>query len=224
MSQATCNLINVSGNGGHMDAWQKQCLGFALVDETDAGTLAVYHVSVSDGGVGPTGAWLLPDPEPDTVRSLLTQRVIDGTSDGVRLTQSIIGETITPARLSSLVEACEKAQQGLIEAWEMYRDEEPVKRAKLKPLKAQTWPDFSDDGDAATILERVGKKPYLPETDPAMRDVFALANLVRYVVGAWYDLETERTTRAYLNGDNDERNLYPIEWAEAHQPYWPKAK
>jgi hypothetical protein len=49
-----------------MDMWQKECRGFALVDETTAGTLAVHHVSVSEGGVNPTGAWLLPDPEPDT--------------------------------------------------------------------------------------------------------------------------------------------------------------
>ncbi len=208
-----------------MDAWKKQPRGFALVDETDTGTLAVYHVSVADGvGAMPTGAWLLPDPDPGTVRNLMTHRVIEGTSDGVRLTQSIIQEPIAPARLASLVEACEKAEQELQDAWELYRDEEPVKRAKLRPLKARTWPDFSEDGDAATILKRVGQQPYFPETDPAMRDVFALANLVRYVVGAWYDLETERTTRAYLNGGNTERNLYPTEWAAAHPPYWPKVK
>lgn len=208
-----------------MDAWHRKSLGFALVDETAAGTLAVHHVSVSEElGVLPTGAWLLPDPDPGTVRDLLTQRVIDGTSDGVRLAQSIIQDQIASARLSGLVEACEKSERELIEAWESYRDEQPVKRAKLVPLKAPAWPDFTDDGDAATILQRVGKRPYSPDTPAEMRDIISLSNLVRYVVEAWFDLETERITRAFLNGGNTERNLYPTDWAAAHPPYWPKAK
>lgn len=208
-----------------MNAWQRESLGFALVDETVKGTLAVHHVSVSEEmGVLPTGAWLLPDPDPGMVRDLLAQRVIEGTSDGVRLAQSLIQDEIAPARLSGLVEACEKSEQELIEAWESYRDEQPVKRAKLVPLKARTWPDFTDDGDAETILNRVGKRPYSPDTPVEMRDVIALSNLVRYVVEAWYDLETERISRAYLNGGNTERNLYPTEWAAAHPPYLPKVK
>lgn len=206
-----------------MDTWQRESLGFALVDETAAGTLAVHHVSVSEElGVLPTGAWLLPDPDPGAVRDLLTQRVIDGTSDGVRLAQSITQEQIAPARLSGLVEACEKSERELIEVWESYRDEQPVKRAKLVPLKAPTWPEFTEDGDAATILQRVGKRPYSPDTPVEMRDIIALSNLVRYVVEAWYELETERISRAFLNGGNTERNLYPTDWAAAHPPYWPK--
>jgi hypothetical protein len=207
-----------------MDTWQREPLGFALVDETTAGTLAVHHVSVSEElGVLPTGAWLLPDPDPGVVRDLLTHRVIDGTSDGIRLTQAIIQEQIAPARLSGLVRSCETSQQELTAAWESYRDEQPVKRANLVPLKAPTWPDFTDDGDAATILQRVGKRPYSPDTPVEMRDIIALAYLVSYVVEAWYDLETERISRAYLNGGNTERSLYPTNWAKAHPPYWPRA-
>jgi hypothetical protein len=208
-----------------MESWRKEPLGFALVDETTSGTLAIHHVSVREElGVAPTGAWLLEDPDPGVVRDLLTHRVIDGTSDGVRLTESIIRESVEPARLSGLVEACEAAEQELTAAWELYRDEEPVKRANLVPLKARTWPTFTEDGDAATILERVGKRPYSPDTPVEMRDIISLATLVRYVVEAWFDLETERITRAYLNGGNTERSLYPPDWAKDHPPYWPKVK
>lgn len=207
-----------------MNKWQSEPLGFALVDETVAGALAIHHVSVSaDLGVSLSGAWLLQEPKPGVVRDLMTHRVIEGTSDGVLLTQSIIQERIAPARLAGLVDACEQAEQDLIDVWESYRDEQPIKRKNLVPLKAQTWPDFTEDGDAAGILQRVGKRPYSPDTPAEMRDILALARLVSYVVEAWYDLETERITRAFLRGGDAERTLYPPDWARAHPPYWPKA-
>jgi hypothetical protein len=206
-----------------VDTWKTEPLGFALVDETEPGTLAVHHVSVSTEGIGPTGAWLLPNPDPGTVRSLLTHRVIEGTSDGVILAQALIQEPIAPARLASLVEACERSEAELTAAWLAYRDEQPARRAKLVPLKAPTWPDFTEDGDAATILQRVGKWPYPPGTPAEMRDVMAVSALVTYVLEAWHELETERIARAFLHGGNTERHLYPPEWAAAHPPYWPKA-
>lgn len=210
-----------------MEAWQEKPLGFTLVDETKKGALAVHHVSVSEKdserkGVTLTGAWLLPDPDPQTVRNLLSHRITVGTIDGIALAERIIREKFGSADLAVLVASCEKVEADLNATWQEYRDAEPKKRENLKPLNAPTWPAIGDDGDAARILKRVGKKPYADGTPTEMRDILSLAYLVRFIMGAWYDLETERISRAYLRGEDESRNLYPPTWLAQHRVYWPK--
>ena len=116
----------------------------------------------------------------------------------------------------------EDAEQALVETWVAYRDEEPKKRAKLKPLAARTWPAVGEDGDAAKILKRVGRSPYPDSTPTNMRDIIALARLVGYVMETWYDLEAERISRAYLNEGDTTRRLYPPEWLAKYPPFWPQ--
>ena len=205
--------------------WKDVPLGFALVDESNAGALIVHHVSVSDEGAKFTGMWEFLDPEnqPTVVRDRLTHWIVIGTRDGIDRAEKVMGHIVTSADLAGLVLACEKAEQELVETWEVYRDEEPKKRANLKPLAARTWPSVSEDGDAAKILKRVGKLPFPESTPNDSRDILALARLIAYVIDTWFDLETDRISRAYLNEGDVIRRLYPTEWLTQFPPYWPKA-
>lgn len=204
--------------------WKNLPLGFALVDESKSGALLVHHVSVSSDGTSFTGMWKFPDPEsePTVVRDRLTHRIVVGTRDGMSRAEKVLGHAVTSANLAGLVAACEEAEQGLVETWEAYRDEEPKKRANLKPLAARTWPAVGEDGDAAKILKRVGKAAYPDSSPRESRDILALARLVSYVIDTWYDLETDRTSRAYLNAGDTTRRLYPPDWLAHFPPYWPK--
>lgn len=204
-----------------MQPWQVQPLGFAIVDETRPGVLVVHHVSIDDEHVASTGLWELVKPQAERTRNLLTHRIPLGTLDGVRLTEKILGERLRSADLAGLVAACESAEVQLNETWEAYRDEEPKKRANLKPLQARNWPLISSDGDAARILENIGRKPFPSTTPKDMRDILALANLTRYIIETWYELESERISRAYLRGNSEARDLYPPAWLSSNPPYWP---
>lgn len=206
-----------------MEAWKERPLGFALVDESTSGALLVHHVSVRDeDGICMSGLWEFPDPDPQIVRDRLTHRIIIGTRDGIARTEKVLGHSIDSADLAGFVTSCENAEVALNQMWLEYRDEEPKKRANLKPLSARTWPAVSEDGDAAKILKRVGRRPYSLGTPKEMRDIIALSQLVAYVIETWYELETDRTSRGYLNQGERERNLYPPEWVAQFPPYWPK--
>lgn len=206
-----------------MDNWKDKPLGIAVVDESKMGTLLIHHVTVGAEGIGLSGIWELIDPSPNEVSDRLTHYIIIGTRDGIDRTEQIIGQPIRSADLAGFVAACEAADEALNEAWQEYQDEEPKKRAHLKPLAARSWPAVSEDGDAAKILKRVGRTPHPPTTPTLTRDVLSLANLVKYVIETWYELETDRMSRAYLNQGDTERRLYPTEWLNQFPPYWPKA-
>lgn len=207
-----------------MEAWKARPLGFALVDESNSGALLVHHVSVRDeDGITMSGLWDFPDPDPQIVRDRLTHRIIIGTRDGIARTEKILGHSINSADLAGFVTACEEVDEALNNIWREYQNEEPKKRSNLKPLAARSWPPISEDGDAARILKRVGRVPYPSTTPTEVRDVLALANLVKYVVDTWYELETDRISRAYLNQGDTQRRLYPVDWVAKFPPYWPKA-
>jgi hypothetical protein len=207
-----------------MDEWKAlPPLGFAVVDETRSGLLAINHVSVHEElGITRSGSWLLSNPDPWDVRDRLTHRILVGTDDGIRLTESTLKESLPSADLSEMVQDCEEAERLLNRTWQAYRDAEPKKRAKLKPLNAPKWPTITKDGDAARILKRVGKRGYPDSAPVEMRDVLALSSLVVYILDAWFELESERLGRAYLRGEEEDRLLYPPNWLARHSAYWPK--
>lgn len=209
--------------GESMEDWKSQPLGFALVDQAKSGNLLIHHVSIREEGVFFTGLWSLNNPDSKIVQDRLTHWLITGTRDGMAQIEAVLGENIHAANLAGLVTACEKADKSLNEIWQEYRDEEPRKRANLKPLAARTWPMVGEDGEAAKILKRVGRSPFPQSAPNETRDILALANLVSYVIETWYDLETDRLSRKYLQMDEDKRHLYPPEWLNKHRPYWPKA-
>ena len=207
-----------------MESWKTIPLGFAVVDETRGGSIAIHHVSISeDTGVTLSGAWLLDSPEPSVVRSLCTHRIVVGTRDGIERLENVLEYAVGSAELSGLVAACEKAESDLSEMWTAYRDEQPQRRASLKPLNAPTWPVITEDGEAALILQRVGMKGFPDNCPDEMKDVLALANLVSFVMRQWFELESERLTRPYLRGDSTQRCTFPKTWLEQNPPYWPKA-
>jgi hypothetical protein len=163
--------------------------------------------------------WLLEDPEPGIVRDLLTHFIVTGTRDGLDAASGLTGAALSTADLAALVEACESAEAHLRAAWQEYQDAEPRKRANLKPLGARAWPQVAEDGDAAAILTAAGTSPF-PESTPAeARDLLARTKLVAKVLGIWWELETERTSRSYLPGGD--RQLFPSAWLAANPPYWP---
>jgi hypothetical protein len=106
--------------------------------------------------------------------------------------------------------------------WQAYKEEEPLKRANLVGLEAQSWPNITEDGEAAEILKRVGRAPYSDGTPEGMRDSLALTRLVSYVLNSWWDLETERLSRGYLNEGDKDRRLLPPQWVADNPPWWPK--
>ncbi len=205
-----------------MDNWKSKPMGFAIVDESKSGALLIHHVSVRNEGVKKTGLWKFDEPQPQDVNGRLAHWIVIGTKVGIEKTQQVLGEQFRSADLAGLVAACEETEETLNKTWQDHQDEEPKKRANLTPLAARTWPAISEDGDAAKILERVGKIPFPPSAPKEMRDILALANLVSYVIETWHDLETDRTSRDYLNDGDKERRLYPKSWAETCPPYWPK--
>ena len=209
-------------NGGRMDLWRNEPLGFVLVDEPEMGSLAVHHLSVSrTAGVEVSGAWLLRTPDPAVVRDLLTQRIVVGTASGVTLTNKLVGEPIRSADLALLVTTAQQVANELEATWRAYRDQSPKKRSKLKPVNTPTWPTIIPTDDAATILIRAGKVPFQPQTPLEMRGIIALATLVRLVMVAWYGLETERLSRSYLRGGDGTRRLFPSDWLTDNGPYRP---
>ena len=152
-----------------METWQAKPLGFAIVDETSRGNLAVHHVSILEDGIFASGLWDLPAGIPKKeIQDRITHWIIVGTSDGIAATKKICGETLQSADLSGLVGACEAEEARLQAEWEKYRDFEPKKRSKLKPLAARNWPAVQDDGDAAKLLKKVGRRPYVDQTPPDM--------------------------------------------------------
>jgi len=205
-----------------MDEWKMKPLGFAIVDEAKSGNLLIHHVSIREEGVFFSGLWNLQGVDPKGVQDRLTHWLIVGTRDGIAHAETLLGQEIHAADLAGLVAACEEADKSLNETWLEYRDEEPKKRANLKPLAARIWPAVGEDGDAAKILKRVGQSPFPQSTPIETRDILALAKLVAYVIETWYDLETDRLFRKYLNDEEGQRNLYPSEWLSKHHPYWPK--
>ncbi len=205
-----------------MTDWKLDPLGFAVVDETNLGGLAIHHVSIRDEGVFFTGAWILRGPQPKEIQDRLSHRIPIGTVDGIKRIEAILGESFHSADLTDLVAACETAEESLNATWREYQSEEPKKRVNLVPLAARTWPAVTEDGDAARILKQIGKQPHPESTPPEMRDVLALARLVGYISETWYELEGERISRAYLNEGDTNRSLYPPAWLKAHPPYWPK--
>jgi len=187
--------------------------------------LAVHHVSVSDDGVSASGLWELPlKGSKSTLTNLLTHWVPIGTRDGIAATNRILGRKVVSADLASLVSACEASEVQLQDHWSAYQGLEPKKRANLKPLAAKTWPAIADDGDAARLLEKLGKSPYAQNTPVEMRDIIAMSRLVMTVADTWFELESERLSRSYLAGTDTTRSLYPPEWIAKHPPYWPKGK
>lgn len=206
-----------------MDNWKQWPLGFAVADETKNKTLALHHVSISVEGVAATGLWEVDLADKELIRTLVTHRIPIGTADGVAVLKKTLGRSTKSADLARFVAACEQAEDDLQASWMEYRDLEPKKRANLVPLAARTWPAVAEDGDAAKILKKVGRQPYSATTPPSMKDIIAMARLVMYVAETWMELESERLSRAYLVGDNPERNLYPPQWLKDHRVYWPKA-
>lgn len=206
-----------------MEEWKSKPLGFALVDENKSGELLIHHVSIRDEGVFFSGLWNLKDADVEMIQDRLAHWLILGTRDGIAHIEALLGHEIQAANLAELVAACEEADKELNELWLEYREEQPRKRANLKPLAARTWPAVGEDGDAAKILKRVGRSPFPRSTPTDTRDILALANLVSYVIETWYDLETDRLSRKYLQGEEVQRNLYPPDWLSKHGPYWPKS-
>jgi len=205
--------------GGQVDAWKSTPLGVAVVDRTSDGTLAIHHVAVGDDGILLSGIWNLSDPSEGEVADRLAHWIVTGTRDGLEYTQDVLGADLPVVDLAGLVDACESAEESLQESWEKYRDAEPRKRANLKPLAARSWPTVAEDGDAAVTLSAAGVSPYPESTPVVMRDVLAFARLVQHVLLSWWELETERTSRAYLGGG--ERQPFPPDWLASHPPYWP---
>ena len=201
-----------------MDGWKATPLGVAVVDQTPSGAFGVHHVCVSADGVRLSGMWLLDNPEPGMVRDLLTHFIVTGTRDGLDAARGLTGDALSTVDLAALVEACEEAEAQLQAAWQEHQDAEPRKRANLKPLDAKAWPQVADDGDAAD-LTAAGTSPFPESTPTEARDLLAHTKLVAKVVGTWWELETERTSRSYLpSGD---RQLFPAAWLAANPPYWP---
>lgn len=207
-----------------MEAWQEQPLGFAIVDETSKGHLAIHHVSILEEGIFASGLWDLPEATPKKeIQDRITHWIVVGTNDGIAALNKRLGKKVKSADLSGLVAACETEEARLQAEWEQYRDQEPKKRSKLKPLAARNWPAVQDDGDAAKLLKRVGRRPYVEETPRDMRDIIAFSRLITYIMETWYELESERLGRHYLHTDeDDQRELFPPNWLKKHPPYWPK--
>ena len=197
--------------------WQSAPLGMAVVDET-AGGLAIHHITI-DGDL--TGIWFLPAPSRAEVIDRLAHWIVVGTKDGIDRTEAILEESVGSADLAGLVAAAEEAQDSLETAWLKYKEGESKKRANLKPLAAPSWPLITADGDAATILGRIGRQPFCDSTPEAMRDVLALARLVQYLVMLWRDLEMERTSRTYVSDGTPPMPL-PPQWVDRNPPWWPK--
>jgi len=206
--------------------WQWNPLGFAIVHETSRGNLAIHHVSILEDGIFASGLWDLPAGTPKKeIQDRITHWIIVGTSDGIAATKKICGETLPSADLSGLVGACEAEEARLQAEWEKYRDLEPKKRSKLKPLAARNWPAVQADGDAAKLLKKVGRRPYVDQTPLDMRDIIAFSRLIIYIMETWYELESERLARHYLHSEQDQdRQLFPPDWLKRHSPYWPKVK
>jgi len=205
-----------------MTDWKLDPLGFAVVDETQKGDLAIHHVSIRDEGVFYTGAWVLRGPSSKEIQDRLRHWIPIGTVDGITKIKATIKESFTSANLTTLVTACEAAEDSLNETWREYQNKEPKKRANLVPLGAHTWPSVTKDVDAARILKQIGRQPPPESTPSEMRGVLALARLVGYISETWYELEGERISRAYLNNGDTRRAKYPPTWLKAHPPYWPK--
>lgn len=201
-----------------MADWKSLPLGLAVVDETAAG-LAVHHVTI-EGSL--TGIWFMPEPSRAEVVARLAHWIVVETKDGIHRAEMILGESLGLADLAGLVAAAEESQDALEAVWLDYKEGELKERANLKPLAAPSWPLITEDGDAATILGRIGMQPFPSNTPEEMRDVLALARLVQYLVTLWRDLETERTSRTYLSDGTPPRPL-PPRWQEANPPWWPKA-
>lgn len=215
-----------AGNGWEGDAmmqdWMRRPLGIAVVDETEGGGLAVMHVSVSVDGVTQSGAWHFPSATAEDLSPRLAHWVVIGTRDGVNQTEELIGEQVATGDLASLVAAAEEAEVELVQAWEAYKEEAPLKRANLVELNARSWPSITEDGEAADILRRVNRQPYSDGTPELMRDSIALTRLVSYVLDSWWNLETERLSRNYLNEGDKARRLLPIQWVADNPPWWPR--
>jgi hypothetical protein len=205
--------------------WKDFPLGIAVVDESKDGSLLIHHVPIRDTKKETrlSGIWKLSDPTTREVNDRISHWIIIGTRDGVERTESVLGHPIETADLAEFVAACEEANEALNDVWQEYQDEEPRKRLNLTPLAARSWPAIGEDGDAARIMKRVGQIPYPPSAPTEMRDILVLANLVKYVADTWYDLETDRISRAYLNRGDIQRRLYPKDWFAKFSPYWPKA-
>lgn len=203
-----------------MGDWKAVPLGITVVDEASDGSLLIHHVAVREDGIALSGIWQMDTPKPHQVNDRLTHWIVTGTRDGLAKVSGILGADMALVDLAGLVEACEAAEVELQAQWEQYRDSEPRKRANLKPLAARTWPQISEDGDAATALTAAGISPYPDSTPALMRDLLAHTRLVQHVVTTWWELETERTSRSYLGGGLG-RDLFPPDWLTAHPPYWP---
>lgn len=203
---------------------QQLPLGFAVVDETTKRHLAIHHVSILEEGILASGLWDLPIETPRSeIQDRITGWIVVGTNDGIAALNERLGQEVKSADLSGLVDACETEEARLQAEWEQYRDQEPRKRSKLKPLTARNWPAVQDDGDAARLLKRVGRRPYVAETPRDMRDIIAFSRLIIYIMETWYELEGERLGRHYLHTDDDHhRELFPPQWLKGHPPFCPK--
>jgi hypothetical protein len=217
-------------NDAPVNDWKQVPMGFAVVDQTDLGHIAVHHVSFrfdSNPGLDPfpfTGFWIIDAPNSTRLRDLITQRILVGTRDGIDSTQSILNENLISADLAALVAACESAEIEYQRMWQDHQDFDPIKRKNLVPLNAKTWPSIGDDGDAAEILKRIDLKPYPESSPPETRDALALSKLIHFILTTWYELESERLARPYLSVENKERALLPPAWLASHPPYWPATK
>lgn len=206
--------------GGNVETWKATPLGVAVVDQTATRSLAVHHVAVRDDGIFLSGIWNLVNPQPVAVQDRLAHWIVTGTRDGLEQARDLIGTDLPAVDLAGLVDACESAEEALQASWQSYRDAAPQKRANLKPLAARSWPQVAEDGDAAAILIAAGIAPYPAGSGELLRDVLASARLVHHVLTTWWELETERTSRAYLGGGD--RQAFPSQWLARHAPYWPK--
>jgi hypothetical protein len=201
---------------------KQHALGFAVVDETPSGAVAIERVSVGAEQTLLTGAWLLEDPTRAQVDSLISQWIIVGTRDGIARISKILSQEVRSADLRSLIAACRSAENEIVLQWQAHKDAEPAKRAKLVPLDTPTWPVMGEiHEDATTVLATIRVAATPPGCDPEMRDVLALARLTQYVANAWQGLESDRLSRRYLAVIEPERSRLPASWLRENPCYWP---
>ena len=198
----------------------REPLGIAVVTQAGKGFVAINHVKITKESVSTkkiddvewkystnlSGAWKVSLDESRLISDLCRNHVVvyDKPIPGFADSIFQVGE------LRNYLNSIKSCADLLMKTWEEHVAAEPKKRKTLVRPALPLLPEFKVKAiDAAEVLESLGKAGSASGTPSEMSGLVAMSRLVMYLASSWVEIETQRTTRKYLELEPKNPRQFP---------------
>ena len=187
-------------------------MSIAIIDLHPNHTISIESISVTKGKCLLSGAWDLPLMEAKKISDIVSGKLVIPLGDYNAFTNYFSGIQLEIVEASSFLHDAVLAAQQAIQAYEIYKGEDIVKRKKLVAPDFYDWPTALDFNDSSRYLESIGKFATSTSTPDHMKKTLSAARLVQHLIEMWQLDEQERSNRKYVLYQDAEFTIVPKSW------------